>query len=125
MEIIEQVHFTHKFWIIVLPCILMVIDVLTGYINAKIKHEDKSSVMRQGLGHKVGELAYIVVGVLIGEAFNFKMIPNFISIYIIVMELLSILENCERLGIKPPKKIKEGLEEIKESEDDGNQGKSN
>lgn len=125
MEIIEDIRFTHDYWVIVLPCICMLVDVITGYLNAWIKHEKKSTIMREGLGHKVAELAYIVIGIFISLAFNVKPVGYFISIYIIYMEILSITENCKKLGLKPPKKVEEELNKIKESDEDGDNSKSN
>lgn len=110
----SSIEFSNEFWIIVLPLILMGIDVITGYINGWIKNEISSSKMRIGLGHKVGEIVYIVVGYFISHVFNVSEIETFISIYIIVMELLSIIENTEKLGIKLPNSIKSKLESTKD-----------
>ena len=52
MEILENLQFTHIFWAIVLPCILMVLDIITGYYNAWEKKEVSSKKMRDGLGKK-------------------------------------------------------------------------
>ena len=42
-------------------------------------------------------------------AFNIKFIGQFISLYIVYMELVSIAENCKKLGVEMPEKIKEKL----------------
>lgn len=117
MEFLEKVHFTNEFWIIILPLILMALDVISGYVNAAIKKETSSSVMRKGLGHKFAEIVYIALGLLISLAFGVKQIEYFISIYIIVMEVISILENCEKLGLKTPNAVKEKVNEVKEEID--------
>ena len=107
MEFLKSLHYTHKFWVILLPCILMLCDIITGYTKAKIKKEVKSSKMRSGIGKKIAEIMYIVVGVLIGYAFNYKIITYSISIYIVYMEIVSIIENCKELGVQPPKDKKD------------------
>lgn len=113
-NILDTIQFSNDFWIILLPIILMALDVFTGYINAVIKGEVSSRKMREGLGHKVAELIYIIVGYFISIVFNVSQIEYFISIYIIVMELISILENAEKLGVKTPNVIKSKLESAKD-----------
>lgn len=113
-NILDTIQFSNDFWIILLPIILMALDVFTGYINAVIKREVSSRKMREGLGHKVAELIYIIVGYFISIVFNVPQIEYFISIYIIVMELISIMENAEKLGVKTPNVIKSKLENAKD-----------
>ena len=43
-----------------------------------------------------------------------KSIAIFISLYIAYMELVSIAENCKKLGVKMPEKIEEKLNNQKE-----------
>lgn len=113
MKILNEIKFTNDFWIIILPLILMALDVITGYINAWIKKEVSSSIMRKGLGHKFAEIIYIAIGLVTSLAFGVSEIEYFISIYIIVMELLSILENCEKLGLKTPSIINSKINQVK------------
>lgn len=112
MDIIETIHFTSKGWIIGVPLLLMVLDIITGYANAWIKKQLSSTKMRKGLGHKLGELVQIIVGVIISLAFGRQEIELIISVYIIVMELTSIAENCEKLGVKMHPKLKERLNNV-------------
>lgn len=105
MEILEQLKFTHEYWQIVLPLILMVADILTGYISAKINNNVKSEIMRSGLGKKVAEIVYIAVGMIFGIAFDVKIVGTFISLYIIYMEMVSLAENCKKLGMPVDDKI--------------------
>ena len=65
--------------------------------------------MRNGLGKKLAEIVYIIVGMLISVAFNIKPVEYFISLYVIYMELVSISENCKKLGVPMPEKIQEKL----------------
>lgn len=113
MEYLKNLNFTHEWWAIVLPCVLMVLDIITGYTSAKIKKEVSSTKMRKGLGNKLAELVYIVAGVCISYAFNIKPLEYFISLYIVYMEIVSIIENCKKLGVKPPEQVKDKIEEKK------------
>lgn len=109
-ELLNSVHFANDVWTVMLPVILMVIDIITGITNAWIKKEIDSSILRKGLGKKLGELSAILIGELLVISFGLTtVIVDGISIYIIVMELISICENLEELGVPIPKFIKKAL----------------
>lgn len=93
-----------------LPVILMCIDIITGITNAWIKKELDSSVLRKGLGKKLGEISAILIGEIFVAGFGLTtLVADGISIYIIVMELISICENLEELGVPIPKFINKAL----------------
>ena len=109
-ELVKEFHFSNDVWTVMLPVILMGIDFLTGTINAWIQGELDSSKMRKGLGKKLGEVAAIMIGEMFVCAFELStLVASAISIYIIVMELISICENLEKLGVPIPKFIKNAL----------------
>lgn len=113
---------TNSIWFILLPLILCTLDVVTGYLNAWIKNDVQSVKMREGLGKKVGELVYCSVGLLINLLFNLPSISYFITGYICLMEIMSLAENCDKLGVPMPKILKKkvnNLEKELEGEDDG------
>lgn len=108
MDIIKELHFTSDTWAVMLPMILIGIDVLTGLINAWTSKDFKSAIMRKGLSKKLGEIVIIVLG----EIFSFGLgLPDYIVkgilFYIGFMELMSIVENLDRLGVPIPAKIKQ------------------
>lgn len=105
MDYIMDLHFTHIGWEVGLPLILMVLDVITGYYNAWKNKEIKSSKMRDGLGKKIAEMCYIAIGFLFGIAFNLQIVHVFISLYIVYMEIVSVFENCKKLGVEMPQEI--------------------
>jgi toxin secretion/phage lysis holin len=109
-ELVQHFQFSNDIWLVMLPIILMGLDFITGTINAWIKGELDSSKMRKGLGKKIGEMAAILIGEMIVAAFNLSsLVASAVSIYIIVMELISICENLEKLGVPIPKFIKNAL----------------
>ncbi len=113
-EIIQNIHFTSIWWAILAPLILIVIDVLTGVIIAWKNNDFKSAKMRAGLSKKFGELVYVLVGILTKFALGTDLILYFTVCYICFMEISSLAENCDKLGVKMPEKLKEKLNNEKE-----------
>nr|DAK73639.1 MAG TPA: holin [Caudoviricetes sp.] len=108
----------------------IVADYLTGLIKACYKHEYKSEVMRQGLYHKIAEIAavavmfYLELGLpMIGIAIDFPFI-SFITLYIIVMELSSIIENIGEINPDLIGPLSDVFEKVKQVKDD-KYGKTN
>lgn len=107
---------TTVYWIVVGASILA--DIVTGLLKALYTKTFKSSVMRQGLFHKLGEL--IAVGVLYGAQIALPKIgveahlPLFTvgCGYCVLMELGSIIENL--------RSFTPGLENILGRKNDGN-----
>ncbi len=113
-EIIQNIHFTNIWWAILAPMILIVIDVLTGIVIAWKNNDFKSAKMRTGLSKKFGELVYVLIGILTKFALGTELILYFTVGYICLMELSSLAENCDKLGVKMPDKLKEKLNNNKE-----------
>lgn len=87
-------------WSIGLAMGFMLMDNLTGLIGSIITHSFSSSKMREGLGHKVLLLCVIAMSVMLeiggehieGLGFTSVTVPV-VCVYIIVMEVGSVLEN--------------------------------
>lgn len=115
-ELIARLQFSKGAWIFIVPISLMAIDYATGLVNAWIKKKIKSSKMREGLAKKFGELCVLAIGALFSYGFSIPLyILYFMSIYIIVMELISICENLSLLGVPIPTFIKNALNDANES----------
>lgn len=109
-DLVTQFNFQNETYVVVIPLILMCLDIMTGLINAWIKGEVDSSKLRKGLGKKLGEIICILIGEIFVVGFGLTAyIAAGVSIYIIVMELISICENLEKLGVPIPKFIKKAL----------------
>lgn len=123
-------------WEILLPCIMMVLDIATGYIAATFMGTVDSKKMKKGIYGKLAELFAIVLAFFLEFAFTvFRPdslgvsvnIPIGVSVcaYVFLMELVSIIENIgcmnpkvgvklvEIMGINPDKV------NLKEVDDDG------
>lgn len=114
-ELLDNFHFTNELWAVMIPIILMGIDILTGIINAWIKKELKSSKLREGLAKKFGEISVIVIGEIFVIGFGLSnFLADGISLYLIIMELISVCENLEKIGVPIPKFIKNALAQTNE-----------
>ena len=108
-------EFTQDLWVVLVPLILMAVDIATGFINAWAKHDIKSSIMRQGLARKFGELVIIGIAQLFLYAVGLpRGIASAVSIYIGIMEMISICENLDKLGVPIPKFVKKALRSAEE-----------
>ena len=122
MNIMQQMHlqFNNELWLIVIPVILMAIDILTGYLSAWKMKEIKSQKMRDGVSKKVAEICYIVIGFVLRFATGATTIAYFISVYIMYMELVSVFENADKLGVPIPKFISDKLNNNKNKDKNEN-----
>lgn len=87
-------------WSIGLAMGFMLMDIITGFIGSVITHTFSSSKMREGLGHKVLLICIIAMTVMLeigsehigGLGFASVTVPV-VCVYIIIMEVGSVLEN--------------------------------
>lgn len=101
-EIINQINinFTTVFWQVVSTLIFIFADIITGVISAVIQKNLDSQKMREGLLRKI--LLLIVVGlsfIIQNAFFNMTIISKVVCGYIIVMEIISMLENMKKAGV--------------------------
>ncbi len=103
---VENFQFVNIGWAFLLPLALEAIDFLTGYVNACIKHERSSSRMREGGGKKFSEAMCLLVAQLFTWAMNLPTAFVYgVSLYICLMEFISIIENIKKLGVPVPGKV--------------------
>ena len=79
-------------------------DILFGLLQSLTNQTFQSSVMRQGLFHKLGEILCYLFGVVCDSTLPMIniLVPfslaNAITIYIVIMEIGSILENLSKVS---------------------------
>ena len=113
LQVASQFHFRNELWVLFIPLGLMAIDVLTGIIKAWAHNDFKSAIMRAGLAKKAGEIMILIVGELISYGMMLPgSIMNCISFYIIFMEVMSIMENADELGIPIPKFVRDVINNV-------------
>lgn len=87
--------------VVVASCIAA--DVVTGLVSAWVTHSFESGKMREGAGHKLGEL--LALGMTYGLQYGLPLVGvtttinfvRFFTIYIVIMEFASVCENVIKL----------------------------
>lgn len=94
----------HELIVIGIVFLLVLIDYVTGVVNAIMHGELSSEEMRQGLGHKFAYLAVICVALIVeygSDYINLGIeLPVFIPVCvgICLIEITSIMENCVKIN---------------------------
>lgn len=94
----------HELIVIGIVFLLVLIDYITGVVNAIMHGELSSKKMRQGLGHKFTYLAIICVALIMeygSDYINLGIgLPVFIPVCagICLTEITSIIENCVKIN---------------------------
>ena len=117
-------------WLIVLYCVAMCTDWLTGTILAIKNAEWNSSKAREGLWHKCGSIFCLAVALLtdlllslivnnipgMQLTFQYKvMLFPLVTVWYILSELGSILENAAEMGAPIPSFLRHVLEKVQDS----------
>lgn len=104
-------------WLAVLFAAGMTIDIITGVMVANLHGEWRSSIMREGLAHKVGSIFAVLVAVLLDAALSLVVgnlpgvqlpftIPAILGpltmVWYIIAEFGSIIENIGLMGVPVP-----------------------
>lgn len=98
-QIITNLNFTSVFWQLIASLVFMVGDYVSGFIQAVINNNVDSKIMREGLFRKILLILVIFLSFIFQYAFNIPLISKVVCIYIIIMEIVSILENLKKAGV--------------------------
>lgn len=121
-------------WSVLLMVVTMVIDYITGSLAARRNGTWDSSVARDGLWHKLGEIFALLVALLCdfaivlilhtdaAEILHFEWgwrwyFSLMVSIWYTITELGSIIENAAAMGAKIPKWLSAGLAKLHDETD--------
>lgn len=106
----EAMASAEDYKLLLLPFILMVLDFLTGITHAWATGHLKSYKMRDGLNKKVGEICILLIGYIFTWTINApKYLMVGLTIYIVIMELISLSENLDKMGVPLPKPLRKAL----------------
>lgn len=84
--------------------LLVLIDYITGVVNAIMHGELSSERMRQGLGHKFAYLAIICVALIVEYGSDYISLGVELPVFmpacagICLIEITSIMENCTKIN---------------------------
>lgn len=121
-DFIMNIKITESWKIILIPIVFMAVDYLTGFFKAYIHHNICSSKMRDGLIKKCGECVVVALSLfceyMISLPHDFV---TFVTVYIIILESISILENLESIGVKLPSWITKHLKDYIDEETNHNE----
>lgn len=109
-SLLLQLKKVDSYRLLILPFVLMIIDFVTGIFNAWATGHLKSYKMREGLNKKFAEISMITISILFTWVLE---MPNYISygitVYVVLMELISICENLDKMGAPIPNFVKRAL----------------
>lgn len=94
----------HELIVIVIVFLLVLIDYVTGVVNAIMHGEVSSEKMRQGLGHKFAYLVIICVALIVEYGSDYINLgiefPVFTPVCggVCLIEITSIMENCVKIN---------------------------
>lgn len=105
--------------------IMMVIDYISGMAAAWIRNELSSKIGAKGIVKKVGYMGLIVVAMVVDYLIYSGLVminvnPNYemffgilVSIWLIINEMISILENLSKIGVPIPAFLKKIVKKLK------------
>ena len=111
----------------IITCIFILFDIITGFIKAWSQKNIDSVVLRQGLMHKLSEIVAIAFGFLCEYATSYIDIgvslplSGGICTYIIIMEIISILENIIIINPELKRLFGKYLDKLKDTETEGDE----
>lgn len=98
--------------------VMIVLDVLTGFIKAGVGHELCSSTCWKGLLKKLLIFILVSVGVLLDRLMNMNgAVRAAVSMFYIANEGISILENMGEMGVPLPAFLKKMLLKLHQDSD--------
>ena len=115
----------------IVTLVFILFDILTGFLKAAANHNIDSTALRKGLLHKLSEVVAIVFSFLCEYAVQYihlgVEIPLVIAVcgYIIIMEIISVLENIVEVNPELGKFFSRYLSKMKEVQENGSTADDN
>jgi toxin secretion/phage lysis holin len=117
--VLKSLKYTSNHAIYIAPIVCIFIDIITGLIKSIFVNKNfKTSIMRKGLGKKYSEVAALFTCGLLSYLMGVdNMLLNASSMFIVLMEVLSMLENWCDMGLPLPKAFIKYIRDIHHSID--------
>lgn len=120
LNLIPKMKFISEFVFYLVPLIFMLCDIVTGLAKAYVQKNIISHKMRSGIIKKCGEMMIIVLTAVIVYSVQWPhQIIAVVSVYMILMEIISIMENLDEIGVPIPKWIEKTINNVATDIDNG------
>lgn len=107
-------YFLGGFDVLMITLLLfMLVDYISGVINAIIKKKLSSQVGVKGIGKKIYIILLVGCINLLGVAIGIDELRYLVITFYLANEGISILENASEIGLPIPEKVKEILDQLK------------
>lgn len=117
---LPKMKFISEFVFYLVPLIFMLCDVVSGLAKAYIQKNIISNKMRSGIIKKCGEMMIIVLTAVVVYSVQWPhQIIAVVSVYMILMEIISIMENLDEIGVPIPKWIEKTINNVATDIDSG------
>lgn len=121
---LPKMKFVSEFVFYLVPLIFMLCDVVSGLAKAYVQKNIISHKMRSGIIKKCGEMMIIVLTAVVVYSVQWPhQIIAIVSVYMILMEIISIMENLDGIGVPIPKWIEKTINNVAEDIDNGDVAK--
>ena len=95
--------------------LFMIIDYLSGVMCAVINKKLSSTIGFKGIFKKIMIILLVGITNLLGQATGIDGLRYIVLSFYLANEGISIIENASILGLPVPKKVKDVLEQLKET----------
>lgn len=117
---LPKMKFISEFVFYLVPLIFMLCDVVSGLAKAYVQKNIISHKMRSGIIKKCGEMMIILLTALVVYSVQWPhQIIAIVSVYMILMEIISIMENLDEIGVPIPKWIEKTINNVATDIDSG------
>ena len=117
---LPKMKFISEFVFYLVPLIFMLCDVVSGLAKAYVQKNIISNKMRSGIIKKCGEMMIIILTAVVVYSVQWPhQIIAVVSVYMILMEIISIMENLDEIGVPIPKWIEKTINNVATDIDSG------
>ena len=110
---LPKMKFISEFVFYLVPLIFMLCDIVSGLAKAYVQKNIISHKMRSGIIKKCGEMMIILLTALVVYSVQWPhQIIAIVSVYMILMEIISIMENLDEIGVPIPKWIEKTINNV-------------
>lgn len=120
LNLMPKMKFISEFVFYLVPLIFMLCDIVSGLAKAYVQKNIISHKMRSGIVKKCGEMMIILLTALVVYSVQWPhQIIAVVSVYMILMEIISIMENLDEIGVPIPKWIEKTINNVATDIDNG------